>query len=72
VRNAEHIASVGVEQLIRSVEEMSIENELLRHEISYLHSTLIIERKRRKRGQALGLQASDEPKFGQFYSPQKV
>jgi DDE superfamily endonuclease len=72
VRNTQQVASSNIERLIQSVEEMSIENELLRHEIGLLSSTLITERKRRKRGQALGLPEQEEPKFGQFYSPMKI
>ena len=51
---------------------MSIENELLRHEVGLLSSILIDERKRRKKGLALGLLEEDQPKFGQFFSPQKL
>jgi hypothetical protein len=60
------------ECLIKSLEEMSIDKEILEHQVSQLRSTLIFEVKRRKRGKPMGLLSSEETKFGQFWSPQKI
>jgi hypothetical protein len=51
---------------------MVVRNDLLRHENSYLNSTLIDEVKRRKKGKPMGLLAEEEPKYGQFWSPTKI
>src|ERR1700761_5831590 len=58
--------------LIKSLESVVLKNELLHHENQQLIATLSNERKRRKRGKPLGLIGKDEPKYGQFFSPQKI
>jgi regulator of replication initiation timing len=44
-----------MDELAKAVEQMAIENELLRHENGHLKSTLIDQRKRPKKTQTLAL-----------------
>jgi hypothetical protein len=64
--------SSNVETLIKSIDTLVLQNELLRHENSQLNSALITEKKHQKKGKPLGLLGDDDPKFGQFWSPYKV
>lgn len=64
--------SSNIDLLIQSLEEMQIENELLRHENVALRNTLISEKRRQKKGKPLGLVPEGEEKHAQFWSPIKL
>jgi hypothetical protein len=72
IREEQVSVSSNVDLLIKSMESLIVEHDILRHEKAQLNDTLISELRRRKRGKPLGLIAKDEPKFGQFFSPQKI
>ncbi|KAN0076019.1 hypothetical protein V8E54_007289, partial [Elaphomyces granulatus] len=72
IMKEETAVSNRVDSLIRAAEKLSIDNEILRHENQGLRETLIDEKKRRKRGKAMGLSDNDRPGEAQFYSPTKV
>jgi hypothetical protein len=54
---------------INSFKAMSVKNQLFTYENVLLKSTLITERTRRKRSQAIGLLTGEEPRFGFFFCP---
>jgi hypothetical protein len=62
----------AVEKMIQTVEELSIQNDILQHQNGHLYVAATEERNRRKRGKPIGLLNGDEPKYGQFYSPEKL
>ena len=64
--------SSKMETICYSIEHLALENELLRHENSYLNKTIINETKAQKRGKPAGLLGKDEPKYGQIWSPTKL
>jgi hypothetical protein len=68
----ERQVSDSVKLLCNSIEALCLENELLRAETKGLVSNLVNEKKRRKRGKPLGLNAGQDPSKGQFYSPTKI
>jgi DDE superfamily endonuclease len=68
----ETVISNRIGNLIRAAEKLSVENEILRHENKGLRETVIGEKKRRKRGNAMGLIDKDRPGQAQFFSPSKV
>jgi hypothetical protein len=72
VRSKARPLNIDQECLIKSLEEMSIDKEILEYQVSQLRSTLVFEVKRRKRGKLMGLLGSEDTKFGQFWSPQKI
>jgi hypothetical protein len=61
-----------VKQLVKASEKLAISNEILAHENRDLRSTLISEKRRRKKGKAMGLLDPDQPGQAQFFSPTKV
>lgn len=72
IMREEAAVSNGIGNLIRAAEKLSVENEILRHENKGLRETVIGEKKRRKRGHAMGLIDKDHPGQAQFFSPSKV
>ena len=72
VRQEKGVISSKMDLLCKSMEAMVFENDLLRHENTQIHQTLLNEVKRRKRGKPMGLLGANEPKFGQFWSPTKL
>jgi len=72
VKTEQPRATHALEQLIRSVEELSLQNDLLMHQNKHLNFAVTEERARRKRGKGMGLIDEDQPKFGQFFSPEKL
>jgi hypothetical protein len=66
---------VSIKQLDRlcdTLEGLTIENELLRHENGHLKSTIISQHKRRKNRQPLALGDELQGKAGWFVSPRKL
>jgi hypothetical protein len=72
VRSTDKITDRITDRIIESIERLSFENDILRHQNASLQFSVIEERKRRKRGKPMGLVDGDEPKFGQFFSPEKL
>jgi hypothetical protein len=72
VKDEQHRATENVDKLCELVERLSFENDILLHEKNNLYASLYEERNRRKRGKQIGLVRGVEPKYGQFYSPQKI
>jgi hypothetical protein len=64
--------STAVLQLCEIVERVHLQNELLRHDNMLYKDVLKDTREKKKRGKAMGFLKEDEPKFGQFYSPERV
>jgi hypothetical protein len=58
--------------LIKLVEKLSFKNDILEHENKGLRHTLIQKRQKKKNLTSLNLVASGDPKYGQFFSPEKV
>jgi len=58
--------------LIDSAELLSIQNEILRHDIEWLQSTLIQERQRKIKGKVIGLLTPTQTKYGQFFSSERI
>jgi DDE superfamily endonuclease len=72
IKMEENRLSHEIEQLIKASEKLAITNEILAHENQDLRSTLVEEKRRRKRGKAMGLLDPDQPGQAQFFSPNKV
>jgi hypothetical protein len=72
IQNEPEPHSQAVATLIDSAELLSIQNEILRHDVGRLQSTLIHERHRKIKGKAIGLLTPTQTKFGQFYSPERI
>jgi hypothetical protein len=64
IRQEKGAISLKVDLLCKSIEAMVLQNDLLRHENSYINQTLLSEIKRRKRGKPMGLLGAEEPKYG--------
>jgi hypothetical protein len=62
----------SIQLLIKAVQKLAISNEILEHENVRLKDTLLDEKKRRKRGKAMGLLDADTPGGGQLWSPSKI
>ena len=58
--------------LIRASEKLAAQNEILLHQNRSLSETLVQEKRRRKRGKAMGLLDKDRPGEAQFFSPARV
>ena len=59
--------------LIRASEKLAAEKEILLHQNKALSKTLVEEKRRRKRGKAMGLLDKDrQPGEAQFFSPARV
>ena len=59
--------------LIRAAEKLAAQNEILLHQNKALSKTLVEEKRRRKRGKAIGLLDKDrQPGEAQFFSPARV
>ena len=65
-------ANEGMDLIIRGIEKLAIEKDILKHTNSELIEALIGEKKRRKRGKPMGFLSSDA--FGQvmFFSSAKI
>lgn len=72
IKNTAIPSQTAITQLIETAEILSFENDLLRHEKSSLQETILLERSKRKRGKKIGLLSPDQPKYGQFFSPEKI
>jgi hypothetical protein len=72
IRKKQQPVSKEVDALLKSVEALTIKNEILRYENTSLSETIIDQKKRQKRGKSMGLIKEDEPKYGQFFSPNKI
>jgi hypothetical protein len=66
------IVSKNVELLIKSIDTLILQNELLRRDNSQLNSVIISEKKHQNRPKPLGLLGDEDTKFGQFWSPVKI
>ena len=64
--------STSVERILHASEKLAFKNEILLHENKALVRALHEEKKRRKRGKALGLFDKEKPGEAQFFSPSKV
>ena len=63
----------GSQQLSQTIHSMAVRNTLLTHENNRLREALVNEKKKRKRGKALLLEAPPQYDGGAiFWSPQKV
>jgi DDE superfamily endonuclease len=72
IHNSSISLSQTVSTLIDSAELLSVQNEILRHDVGRLQATLIEERQHRVKGKAIGLLSPDQPKYGQFFSPERI
>ena len=54
------------------MEKLSFKNDILEHENRNLRHTLIQKRQKKKNLTSLNLMASGDPKYGQFFSPEKI
>ena len=57
---------------MRAAEKLAAQNEILLHQNKSLSKTLVQEKRRRKRGKAIGLLDKDRPSELQFFSPTRV
>ena len=64
--------TMEVDLLLRAVEKLSVKNEILDHECSGLRTTLIAEKKRRKRGKKMRILNKEESGQAVFVSPAKI
>jgi hypothetical protein len=64
--------SSDVERLIKRMEILILQDELLQHANKHLNSALVTEKKAQKESKPLGLLGEDDPKFSQFWSSCKV
>ncbi len=62
---------LNIAKLVSSLEAVSFERDIFKHEATLLQETLINQNKRQKKGKPLGLVDSDR-KFGQFFSPERI
>lgn len=62
----------AVQRMLKATEKLVIQNEILEHQNRALHGALVNEKKRRKRGKAMGLFDKENPGEAQFFSPTKV
>ncbi|KAF1999364.1 hypothetical protein P154DRAFT_401375, partial [Amniculicola lignicola CBS 123094] len=66
-------SSQEAKKLSHSVHHLSVQNELLRHEIDGIKQVLATKQKRKKKGKALDLQQREEYHGGAvFWSPRKI
>jgi len=74
VRSAvEDQSSKDAQKLSRSLHHISVQNELLRHEINGLKEALLVKKRHKKKGKPLDLQQRQEYHGGAvFWSPRKV
>ena len=72
VKKTHSAFTAEVELLLRAAAKLSISNEILGYENAGLRKTLKMERKRRKRGQNLGILNKDAPGQAAFASPAKI
>jgi hypothetical protein len=61
-----------MEEIIRACGKLAIQNEILQHENTGLRAALVGEKKKRKRGNGMGLFDKERPGEAQFFSPAKV
>jgi len=64
--------TAGTSLVIRASQKLAVQNEVLLHENKALCETLVQEKKRRKRGKAMGLFDKERAGEAQFFSPAKV
>ena len=64
--------TVGLDLIIRASEKLAVRNDILEHEIKGLHTALVDEKKRQKKGKPIGLFLKDEPGQAIFFSPAKI
>ena len=69
---AEDPHSDALENIIRAAEKPSITADIQAHEFKGLRQALIGEKKRRKRGKAMGLFDEDQPGQAMFFSPGRI
>ena len=72
VQKQQNLQQKTVSDLINLMEKLSFKNDLLEHENRNLRHSLIQKRQKKKNLTSLNLVASGEPKYGQFFSPEKV
>ena len=58
--------------LINSAELLSIQNEILRHDVRQLQSILIHKRHRKIKDKIISLLTLTQTKFNQFFSPKRI
>jgi len=62
----------GLDLIIRATEKLVVKNDILEHENKGLRAALVDEKKRRKKGKAIGLFPKDKPGEAIFFSPAKI
>ena len=62
----------GVDLIVRGMEKLVVERDILQHQVDQLRGTIVNEKKRRKRGKNMGLLIKDEPGQAMFFSPGKI
>ena len=62
----------ALENIIRAAEKLSITANIQAHELKGLREALVSEKKRRKRGKAMGLFDKDKPGQAMFFSPGRI
>ncbi len=72
INKEQQLISAGTQQLFHASEKLATENSILRHENKCLREAFIDEKRRRKRGKAMGLIDKEKPGEAQFFSPSKV
>ncbi|EDN09260.1 predicted protein [Histoplasma mississippiense (nom. inval.)] len=72
VKQRQRRISSDLNQVIRAGENLALDKEVLLIENRQLQQALNQERRRRKRGRAMGLLDSSNPSLAQFFSPAKV
>ena len=72
LREEDPALGFGVDLIVRGMEKLVVEKDILQHQVDQLRGTIVNEKKRRKRGKNMGLFIKNEPKQAMFFSPSKI
>jgi hypothetical protein len=72
VHEDQETSNRNTDMLVSIVKHLSFENKLLYFQNKAPQEAFLDDRKRRKRGKAVGLITPSKPKFGQIFSPERI